>query len=56
VFTRVSPLDAHHEVGRFSWGLGPEGAEPAVIGSDVVVTDEDGRFETVIGFLDRVPS
>jgi hypothetical protein len=27
-----------------------------VIGSDVAVTDGDGRIRTVLGFLDRVPS
>jgi SnoaL-like domain len=56
VFTAASSVDAHHEVARFSWGLGPQGAEPVVIGSDVVVTGPDGRFESVIGFLDRVPA
>jgi hypothetical protein len=56
LFTPVGAVDAHHEVARFSWGLGPAGTEPLIIGSDVVVTDQDGRFESVIGFLDRVPS
>ncbi|MGW3769872.1 nuclear transport factor 2 family protein [Actinomadura verrucosospora] len=25
-------VDAHHSVARFTWHLGPEGAEPVVIG------------------------
>ena len=56
VFTPVGPADQHHRQARFGWGLGPDGAEPVVIGFDVVVLDEDGRFDTVLGFLDVVPA
>jgi hypothetical protein len=56
VFTPAGPVDPHHRQARFAWGLGPEGAEPIVIGFDVAVTDEDGRLTTVLGFLDKVPS
>ncbi|SDS32442.1 SnoaL-like domain-containing protein [Microlunatus soli] len=56
VFTRVGEADAHHRQLRFSWGLGPEGAEPLVIGFDVLVTDESGRIADVRGFLDQVPA
>jgi SnoaL-like domain len=56
VFTPAGPVDAHHDVARFAWGLGPEGAEPIVLGFDVVITDEAGRIRSVVGFLDRVPS
>lgn len=55
VFTPVGDVDAHHNQARFQWGLGPAGVEPVVVGFDVVVTDADGRFERVLGFLDRVP-
>jgi hypothetical protein len=55
-FTPVGAADAHHDVVRFAWGLGPAGEEPIVIGFDVVVTDESGRIASVVGFLDRVPS
>jgi hypothetical protein len=54
-FTPVGAVDAHHDVCRFRWGLGPEGAEPVVIGFDVAVLDADGRITAVHGFLDRVP-
>lgn len=54
-FTPIGAPDAHHNQVRFSWGLGPDGAEPPVVGSDVAVTDGDGRITTVLGFLDRVP-
>ena len=56
VFHLAGPADAHHDQVRFTWHLGPEGAEPPVIGSDVAVTDGAGRIRTVLGFLDRVPS
>ncbi|GAA4872375.1 nuclear transport factor 2 family protein [Pseudonocardia benzenivorans] len=56
VFTPVGPVDAHHRQARFCWGLGPAGEEPLVVGFDVVVTDEQGRIERVLGFLDKVPA
>ena len=59
VFTLAGPVDAHHRQARFTWGLGPEGpegAEPLIVGSDVAVTDDDGRLVTVLGFLDKVPA
>jgi SnoaL-like domain len=56
VFTPHGAVDAHHQQARFGWGLGPDGAEPLVIGFDVAVADDDGRLSTVLGFLDKVPS
>ena len=56
VFTQVGSVDSHHRQARFQWGLGPEGAEPLIIGFDVIVTDDEGRIETVLGFLDKVPA
>ncbi|HWG62377.1 MAG TPA: nuclear transport factor 2 family protein [Streptosporangiaceae bacterium] len=55
VFTLAGPVDAHHRQARFTWGLGPEGAEPLVVGFDVAVTDESGKIVTVLGFLDKLP-
>lgn len=55
VFTLAGPVDAHHRQARFTWGLGPEGGEPLVVGSDVAVTGEDGQIVAVFGFLDKVP-
>jgi hypothetical protein len=55
VFSLAGPVDAHHRQARFTWGLGPEGAEPLVIGFDVAVTDDDDKITTVLGFLDKVP-
>ena len=55
VFTLAGPVDAHHRQARFTWGLGPAGAEPLIVGFDVLVTDEDSKIATVLGFLDKVP-
>ncbi|GAA1822597.1 nuclear transport factor 2 family protein [Agromyces salentinus] len=55
VFSLVGEPDAHHRQVRFQWGLGPANAEPVVIGFDVVTTDDAGRIDQVLGFLDRVP-
>jgi hypothetical protein len=55
-FTPVGEVDAHHDACRFQWGLGPEGAEPLVIGFDVAMVDADGRITGVAGFLDKVPT
>ena len=55
VFTLAGTVDAHHRQARFSWGLGPEGAEPLVVGFDVAVTDNRDKITTVLGFLDKVP-
>ena len=56
VFSQVGDVDAHHRQVRFQWGLGPAGEEPLVIGSDVLVVDEDDRILDVRGFLDKVPA
>ncbi|MEU4113419.1 nuclear transport factor 2 family protein [Kitasatospora sp. NPDC028055] len=51
----LGPVDAHHDIARFTWNLGPAGAEPVVIGFDVLAATPEGRIGTVHGFLDRVP-
>lgn len=56
VFSLIGTEDAHHDLSRFTWGLGPAGAEPPVIGFDVVVTDEHGRIRAVAGFLEKAPA
>jgi SnoaL-like domain len=55
VFALAGPVDTHHDVARFSWGLSRDGDEPLVIGSDVASVDADGRLARVVGFLDKVP-
>ena len=39
---------------RFSWGLGPEGADSPIKGTDFAVV-RDGRIRSITGFLDHVP-
>lgn len=56
VFAPVGEVDAHHDVARFAWSVGPAGGEPPVLGSDVVRLAPDGRIAEVHGFLDRVPA
>jgi hypothetical protein len=53
-FTLLRPADGHGDHVRFSWSLGPDGIEPPIEGSDVLVL-EDGRIARVIGFLDKLP-
>jgi hypothetical protein len=54
-FTLLDAVDTHHRQARFTWGLGPDGAEPLVLGFDVAVADTEGRLTSVLGFLDKVP-
>jgi hypothetical protein len=46
--------DGHGPYLRFSWSLGPQGADGPIKGTDFVVT-ENGRIRSVTGFLDQVP-
>jgi hypothetical protein len=56
VFSLIGPVDGHGRQARFTWGLGPEGEEPPVVGFDVIVVDDEGWITQVLGFLDKVPS
>ncbi|BAR56438.1 hypothetical protein NK6_3260 [Bradyrhizobium diazoefficiens] len=40
---------------RFSWGLGPDGADSPIKGTDFAVL-KDGRIRSITGFLDQVPA
>lgn len=55
-FTQVGQVDAHHDRVRFSWDLGPADGPSVVSGTDFAVITEDGRLQTVTGFLDKVPA
>jgi hypothetical protein len=50
-----SRAERHGEHVRFSWSLGPAGAEPPIKGGDVVEL-QHGKIAQVIGFLDQVPA
>ena len=56
VFRLAGPVDGHHNQARFTWELGPAGGPAPIVGFDVAVTDETGRIQTVLGFLDKVPA
>lgn len=56
VFTLAGRVDAHHNLARFTWHLGPQGEEALVVGFDVAVLGDDGRIAQVHGFLDKVPA
>jgi SnoaL-like domain len=51
----LGPVDAHHDVARFTWNLGQPAGEPIVVGFDVLTVDSGGRITAVLGFLDKIP-
>jgi hypothetical protein len=56
VFRLGGGVDAHHDIARFTWELGPQNGEALVVGFDVAVRAEEGRIKAVHGFLDKVPA
>ncbi|MFC0039449.1 nuclear transport factor 2 family protein [Actinomadura rayongensis] len=54
VFRLVGAVDAHHDIARFTWELGPADGPAPIEGFDVAEI-ADGRFVRVNGFLNRVP-
>jgi hypothetical protein len=56
VFRLKPGVDAHHDVARFGWELGPAGGEAVIVGIDVMVLAADGRINDVYGFWDKVPA
>jgi hypothetical protein len=54
-FRLKGQADAHGEHLRFSWTLGPSGAEDLIEGTDFAEV-ESGKLRSVTGFLDKVPS
>ncbi len=49
--------DAHHDWVRFSWKLVlPGETESFIEGTDLGLIAPDGRFERIVGFLDKVPA
>jgi SnoaL-like domain len=53
-FRLIGAADGHGDFVRFRWGLGPDGREAPIEGSDVVKLS-GGRIAEVIGFLDKLP-
>ena len=53
----TSEPDEHHDWVRFSWKLVLPGEVDSFIeGTDVGQIGPDGRFERIVGFLDKVPA
>jgi len=53
-FALIGRADGHGRHLRFSWSLGPAGAEAPIAGSDVVAVENE-RIASVVGFLDKLP-
>ena len=56
VLRRTSEVDSHNRQLRFSWSLGPEAGPAVVKGVDFCALATDGRLESVVGFIDRMPA
>jgi hypothetical protein len=54
-FALIDQPDGYGEHVRFSWQLGPEGADGPIKGTDFATLD-NGRLKRVVGFLDQVPA
>ena len=53
-FALIGKVDGFGDNVRFSWGLGPNGADAPIKGTDFASL-RDGKIESVTGFLDQVP-
>lgn len=53
-FHLFGKAEAHGDNLRFSWTLGPSGAEDLIQGTDFAQLDA-GKLSSVTGFLDKVP-
>ena len=54
-FTLIGEPNGYGDHIRFSWGLGPDGVDSPIKGTDFAVL-RDGRIRSVTGFLDQVPA
>jgi hypothetical protein len=53
----VSGIEAHTEYVRFSWAAGGAPEAPLYIGgTDFAIMAGDGRFKSVVGFIDAAPA
>jgi SnoaL-like protein len=54
-FSLLGAADGYGDVVRFSWGLGPDGGEAVVKGTDFVRRASD-QIASVTGFIDQLPT
>jgi hypothetical protein len=53
-FRRIGEVESHNDRLRFRWGLGPDGADAPIKGTDFAVLS-GGRLASVTGFFDQLP-
>jgi hypothetical protein len=53
-FSLIGEPNGFGDHARFSWGLGPDGTDSPIKGTDFAVLKE-GRIRSITGFLDQVP-
>ena len=53
-FKLIGEPNGYGDYIRFSWGLGPDGTDSPIKGTDFAVL-KDGRIRSITGFLDQVP-
>jgi hypothetical protein len=53
-FRLIGEPNGFGDVVRFSWGLGTDGVDSPIKGTDFAVLSE-GRIRSITGFLDQVP-
>lgn len=54
-FSLIGTPDGYGNQLRFSWQLGPQGADGPIKGTDFAIV-KDGRLQQVTGFLDQIPT
>ena len=51
-FALVAGPDSHHDRARFTWALSANGGDRVAVGVDFATIAEDGRMDSVTGFLE----
>jgi hypothetical protein len=54
-FALIGEPNGYGDHVRFSWGLGPDGVDSPIKGTDFAVLN-GGRIRSITGFLDQVPA
>ena len=54
-FKLIGEPDGYGDNIRFCWGLGPDGGDSPIKGTDFAMLNE-GRIRCITGFLDQVPA
>ena len=54
-FRQIGKADGFGDYVRLSWGLGPDGGDAPIKGTDFALIEND-RLKTVTGFFDQIPT